>query len=72
MKLCKSAASYPPNGLPILLIGNTGVGKSFIAQLIYEYAKSINAIDENAPYVIFNCAEYANNPELLSANLLAM
>ncbi|MEW8997494.1 MAG: sigma 54-interacting transcriptional regulator [Thermoanaerobacter sp.] len=69
VKLCKSAASYPPNGLPILLIGNTGVGKSFIAQLIYEYAKSINAIDENAPYVIFNCAEYANNPELLSANL---
>ncbi|MGI1690528.1 sigma 54-interacting transcriptional regulator [Thermoanaerobacter uzonensis] len=69
VKLCKSAASYPPNGLPILLIGNTGVGKSYIAQLIYEYAKSIGAIDENAPYVIFNCAEYANNPELLSANL---
>ncbi|HEY8361316.1 MAG TPA: sigma 54-interacting transcriptional regulator [Tissierellaceae bacterium] len=69
VKLCKSAASYPPNGLPILLVGNTGVGKSYIAQLIYEYAKTINAIDENAPYVIFNCAEYANNPELLSANL---
>ena len=69
VKLCKSAASYPPNGLPILLIGNTGVGKSFIAQLIYEYAKSINVIGQNAPYVIFNCAEYANNPELLSANL---
>lgn len=69
VKLCKSAASYPPNGLPILLIGNTGVGKSYIAQLIYEYAKSIGAIDENAPYVIFNCAKYANNPELLSSNL---
>ncbi|XXF66146.1 sigma 54-interacting transcriptional regulator [Thermoanaerobacterium thermosaccharolyticum] len=54
VKLCKSAASYPPNGLPILLIGNTGVGKSFIAQLIYEYAKSINVIEQNAPYVIFN------------------
>ncbi|HHV74595.1 MAG TPA: sigma 54-interacting transcriptional regulator [Thermoanaerobacterium sp.] len=69
VKLCKSAASYPPNGLPILLIGHTGVGKSFIAQLIYEYAKSINAVEKNAPYIIFNCAEYANNPELLSANL---
>ncbi|MDI3517905.1 MAG: sigma-54 dependent transcriptional regulator, gfr operon transcriptional activator [Caldanaerobacter sp.] len=69
VKLCKSAASYPPNGLPILLIGNTGVGKSYIAQLIYEYAKYIGVIEENAPYVIFNCAEYANNPELLSANL---
>ncbi|WP_242948669.1 sigma 54-interacting transcriptional regulator [Caloramator quimbayensis] len=69
VKLCKSAASYPPNGLPALLIGNTGVGKSFMAQLIYEYAKSINAIDNNAPYVIFNCSEYANNAELLAANI---
>lgn len=69
VKLSRSAVSYPPDGLPILLIGNTGVGKSFLAQLIYEYAKSINVIKNDAPFVIFNCAEYANNPELLSANL---
>jgi sigma-54 dependent transcriptional regulator of gfr operon len=67
---CKSAASYPPKGLPILLVGETGVGKSYIAQLIYEYAKEIKALEQNAPFVVFNCAEYANNPELLSANLM--
>ncbi len=67
---CKSAASYPPKGLPIFLIGETGVGKSYIAQLIYEYAKEIRAVESNAPFVVFNCAEYANNPELLSANLM--
>jgi sigma-54 dependent transcriptional regulator, gfr operon transcriptional activator len=66
---CKVAASYPPNGLPILLIGKSGVGKSFIAQLIYEFAAQNNYINTEAPYAIFNCAEYANNPELLSANL---
>lgn len=69
VKMCKSAAAYPPDGLPVLLIGNTGTGKSFMAQLIYEYAKSNEIIDKDAPYTIFNCAEYANNPELLSANL---
>lgn len=67
---CKSAASYPPKGLPILLTGETGVGKSYVAQLIYEYAKDTGGIKSNAPFVIFNCAEYANNPELLSANLM--
>lgn len=66
---CKSAVSYPPNGLPFLLVGNSGVGKSFIAQLVYEYAKESKVINENAPFVILNCAEYANNPELLSATL---
>lgn len=69
VKMCKSAATYPPDGLPILLIGNTGTGKSFMAQHIYQYAKFNDIIDKDAPYIIFNCAEYANNPELLSANL---
>lgn len=66
---CKSAAVYPPNGLPLLLHGPTGTGKSYIAQLIYEYAKEMNVIEKNAPFNVLNCADYANNPELLSANL---
>lgn len=67
---CKAAVNYPPNGLPILITGQSGVGKSFMAKLIYEYAVNQNVIDENAPFVVLNCADYANNPELLSATLL--
>jgi len=66
---CKIAASYPQNGLPVMLTGESGVGKSYIAQLLYEYAKQNKFIKENAPFVIFNCAEYANNPELLTSKL---
>lgn len=66
---CKSAVSYPPNGLPLLLVGNSGVGKSFLAHLVFHYAKSMEVIKEAAPFILFNCAEYANNPELLSATL---
>lgn len=66
---CKAATSYPNNGLPILLTGESGVGKSFMAQLAYEYAKSCGFISKNASFVIFNCADYSNNPELLSGNL---
>ncbi|MGL5353890.1 MAG: sigma 54-interacting transcriptional regulator, partial [Clostridium sp.] len=66
---CKAAAVYPTNGLPITLTGNSGVGKSFIAELIYEYAIYKKCILEDSPFITFNCADYANNPELLSANL---
>lgn len=66
---CKSAVLYPPNGLSILLVGGSGVGKSFLAQIIFEYARSANVIVNSSPFIIFNCAEYANNPELLSAAL---
>lgn len=66
---CKAAAVYPNKGLPIMLTGNSGVGKSYIAKVIYEYAIYKKCIEKDAPFITFNCADYANNPELLSANL---
>lgn len=66
---CKSAVLYPPKGLAILLVGGSGVGKSFLAQIIFDYAKISKVIVNSSPFIIFNCAEYANNPELLSATL---
>jgi len=50
---CKSAVLYPPNGLTILLVGGSGVGKSFLAQIIFEYARSANVIGNNSPFIIF-------------------
>ena len=34
----KAAILYPPNGMNILLLGETGVGKSTFASLIHRYA----------------------------------
>ena len=70
VEMCKASVSYPPNGLPILIIGESGVGKSYIAKLIYSHALQTGSIDKKAPFVVLNCADYANNPELLSATLL--
>lgn len=66
---CKAAISYPSNGLPILIHGPTGTGKSMIAQLMYEYACNHNIIENSTNFLTINCSEYANNPELLTANL---
>lgn len=65
----RSAVIYPPNGLNILITGHSGVGKSFLAKKIYQFAKSKNVISVTAPFVVFNCANYADNPELISSTL---
>lgn len=61
---CKAAISYPPTGLPILLEGDSGVGKSFFAQLIYEYAINNEIIDKDKKFYIQDCSEFAGNPSL--------
>ena len=69
VKQCKSAAFYPSKDMSVLLTGPSGVGKSFIANLLHKYAEQRGMIEEGAPFIVFNCADYADNPELLSANL---
>jgi len=69
IKKLEAAVIYPPDGLHILLIGPTGVGKSTLAEYMYKYAVATKVISENAGFVIFNCADYAENPQLLMAQL---
>lgn len=66
---CRATISYPPDGLPLLLYGPTGTGKSLIAQTMYEYCVHQGLVAEDKQFLILNCSEYANNPELLAANL---
>lgn len=64
----QSAMLYPPMGMPLLLHGHSGVGKTYLAQVIADFLKENQA--PNAEKIItFNCADYAHNPELLSSIL---
>ncbi|EBD7296613.1 PRD domain-containing protein [Salmonella enterica subsp. enterica] len=65
----KAAVMYPPHGLHTLLTGDTGVGKSLFASLMYNYAVYQNALDKNSPFIVFNCADYASNPQLLVSHI---
>jgi len=69
INLCRAAVNYPHGGLPMLLIGESGVGKSYLANMIHRYAIEQKVIDKNSPLIELNCADYANNPELLSGTL---
>src|SRR5713226_4000928 len=68
----KAAMLYPPRGLHTLLCGASGVGKTTLARLMHAYALELNALPPDAPFVSFNCADYANNPQLLMAHLFGV
>ncbi len=65
----KAAVLYPPNGLHTLILGPTGVGKTLFANMMYNYAKFVEKLQENSPFIVFNCADYYNNPQLLISQI---
>ncbi|ERI94884.1 Sigma-54 interaction domain protein [Clostridiales bacterium oral taxon 876 str. F0540] len=70
--LAKAAIVYPPRGLHTLIVGETGVGKSYFAKCMFKYALEVNIIKASSRFAIFNCADYANNPQLLVSHLFGV
>lgn len=68
----KSAILYPPRGMNTLILGGTGVGKSMFAYLMHNYALKMNIKSEDSPFIVFNCADYSNNPQLLTSQLFGV
>lgn len=65
----EAAVLYPPHGLHTLLLGPSGVGKSFFAESMYNFAINSSHFGKNASFIIFNCADYVDNPQLLLSQL---
>ncbi|GAJ26636.1 NtrC family transcriptional regulator, ATPase domain [Liquorilactobacillus sucicola DSM 21376 = JCM 15457] len=65
----EAAIMYPPHGLHMMLLGQTGTGKTYFANKIYEYARYKKILKKDAPLISFNCADYYNNPQLLLSTL---
>ncbi|WP_051330869.1 sigma 54-interacting transcriptional regulator [Aneurinibacillus terranovensis] len=65
----QAAVLYPPRGLHTLLFGPSGVGKSRMAETMYHFAKEKKRLGDDAPFIVFNCADYAKNSHLLMAQL---
>ncbi|MBE3558847.1 MAG: sigma 54-interacting transcriptional regulator [Ktedonobacteraceae bacterium] len=68
----KAAILYPPRGLHTLLCGPSGVGKTTLARLMHAFAVEMKTLPAEAPFVSFNCADYAGNPQLLMAHLFGV
>lgn len=61
----KASILYPPFGIPTLIVGESGVGKTNFVECMYKFAKDRGVIDKNAPFKVLNCADYSENPQLL-------
>ncbi|MGM9974588.1 MAG: sigma 54-interacting transcriptional regulator, partial [Clostridiaceae bacterium] len=68
----KASILYPPKKMNMFILGDTGVGKSMFAELIHKYAQEMKVMDVNAPFISFNCADYANNPNLLLGQIFGV
>lgn len=69
IKLAKAAILYPPHGLHTIIMGPTGVGKSELAECMYKFAVESSRFPKNAPFIVFNAADYSENPQLLLSQL---
>lgn len=55
--------------LHTLIVGQTGVGKTLFANIMYNYARYVKRFTEKSPFIVFNCADYYNNPQLLISHI---
>lgn len=68
----KAAILYPPRGLHTIIFGETGTGKSMFAECMYHFAVQSKVLKRDAPFISFNCADYAQNPQLLFGHIFGI
>lgn len=58
---CQAAVKYPPCGVPMLIYGEHGVGKTFFSKLVYEYAKAEAVLPAQAKCCWLNYSKINEN-----------
>ena len=61
----RAAAKYPPHGLPVLMVGPYGSGKSYLARMMFEYSKDEGLIPSEARFVRIKCSDFGASERLL-------
>lgn len=56
------AIGYPPCGLPVMILGATGTGKTYMVELMLAYAKNSGFLNEDAQIIPIDCSQYQAYP----------
>lgn len=51
-----------------IITGESGTGKTMLAKLIYNYAKEVGVINNKAPFIEVNCAQFTN-PDIAAVEI---
>ena len=65
----KSAMCYPPHGLPVVIVGGHGTGKSLFSHLTYEYGINTGVLPKDSRYVAVDCSRYSDNESALERDV---
>lgn len=64
---CKAAVKYPPHGLPIVIAGQNGTGRAYMAVLAQEYARNCGLLPTDSRMLVFNSSEYEDPQQAAAA-----
>ena len=65
----KSAIAYPPAGLPVLMAGEPGSGKSLLAAALFEYGRARGILPAASARVVIDCGQYRDAADRFTADL---
>lgn len=65
----KAAIRYPPSGLPVLMTGDKGTGKTLLASCMFEYGRRVGALEPRSRLVVVDCARYVTDPDTFAVDL---
>lgn len=54
----KSAIAYPPDGLPVLMTGEPGSGKTLLANAVFEYGRGRGILSPSSNCIVIDCGQY--------------
>lgn len=57
----RAALQYPSNGLPVMLVGEPGTGKSLLSRLAFEYGHNTGILDPSSRLIEVDCAKYSDD-----------
>lgn len=66
----RAAMVYPPCGIPLMLVGPHGTGKSLLARLGFECARTEGLVPANAKFVCIDCSRYRSEATPSSERIL--
>lgn len=65
----RGAISYPPFGLPTLLIGGHGSGKDTLTHLAFEFGCNVGVLPKTSRLIKINCAAYEETDAAFEADV---
>lgn len=67
---CKAAIQYSDNGIPLVITGQRGTGKTLLAKLLFEYGINSKILNYDYKLFVINCREYSKKRKTVTISIV--